>query len=193
MTDKKHGGKRSGAGRPATGQNETAVIRVDVVLVPIISEIKSRYRKTKSVEDLINVTTNQDGKLLAANEKLRIRCDKLSVANIEKNGEINLLKSQISELERVAALDGAVLDDFIAKRDGKQGAKQSSDNGGYDGNAKGFKAALVSILGNDNNVVSALRKKAYAVLNIQPMGNGKLKSDSERVAVYEWLKDKYGS
>jgi len=90
------------------------------VLVSVISEIKAKYRKTKSLDDLINVTTNQDGKLLAANEKLRIRCDKLSAANIEKNGEINLLKSQIAELERVSALDGAILDDFIAKRNGKQ-------------------------------------------------------------------------
>ena len=117
---KKHGGKLSGAGRPAAGKNETAVIRVDAVLVSVISEIKAKYRKTKSLDDLINVTTNQDGKLLAANEKLRIRCDKLSAANIEKNGEINLLKSQIAELERVSALDGAILDDFIAKRNGKQ-------------------------------------------------------------------------
>jgi len=64
-----HGGKRVGAGRKATGVNETKVIRVDTQLVTIVEELKRQFKETG------NVTFNQDGNLLQKIEELKQKLD----------------------------------------------------------------------------------------------------------------------
>lgn len=120
----------------------------------------------------------------------------MSTKTVTQGNEIRVLESQVIKLKSDAPIDGATIDRLRLELEksatntavNPKPVKAASGTNSYDGNAKGFKAALVSIVGNDNNRVSAERKRAYTELNIQPMGNGKLKSDDDRLAVYEWLK-----
>jgi len=59
MTTSNWGGKRAGAGRKQEKTNETRVIRVDEALIPIINDLKDRYKQGESLEILIEVTKNQ--------------------------------------------------------------------------------------------------------------------------------------
>ena len=54
------GGKRSNAGRPSSGVNKTIVVRIDAELGQIVQGIKDRFKETGSIDNLFNVTTNQD-------------------------------------------------------------------------------------------------------------------------------------
>lgn len=121
--------------------------------------------------------------------------------------ERDALLAQVKELERVAGITDAILDDKnteIARLKGKPANEKpellsnehsnalldiDSSKQGYDGNQKDFKDAITSIVGNDNNVITASRKRAYAALGIVPTGSGRLSSDAERLAIYEWLRD----
>lgn len=183
MTTKKHGGKRKGAGRPATGQKETVVVRIDSGLLQAVNDLKNGVTINQVV------TTNQDGvDYLAANKKLTKVNDELRAKNIKQGNDIRELETQVRELERVAALNRVILDDFIAKRDGKP----LSDNCSYDGNTKGFRIEVEQITGisqaNRSKFASKL-KSTYAATGITPQKNGRLSSDTERIAVVEWLRD----
>jgi len=59
MTTSNWGGKRTGAGRKQTKTNETRVIRVDEALIPIINNLKDRYKQGEALHSLIDVTRNQ--------------------------------------------------------------------------------------------------------------------------------------
>ena len=135
------------------------------------------------------VSLLHDNELLAANVKLTKVNDELRTKNIAQGKVIRELDGKIKELEDSTLIDKGTIDRLSLKESANKPnpAKANSNLHHYDGSAKEFKTKLVSILGGDNNVVSAERKKAYAALNIAPKANGQLESDADRLAVYEWL------
>ncbi len=181
---------------PAQANNNTANEEHNPVVVDDTENETPVVTTTQQSEQSYNATFEANKKLTdlkQANEKLVKKNDELRALNITKNNQIMELESEVMELKRVAALDCAILDDMRAERDklhndsGQKPVKVDLEPHSYDGNAKEFKTKLVAVVGRDNNVISAKRKKAYAALDIAPKANGQLKSDADRFAVYEWL------
>lgn len=203
MATKKHGGKRKGAGRPVTGRKETVVMRIDAGLLQAVNDLKN------------GVTANQDGAdYLAANEKLTKINDELRTKNIKQGSDNRSLSLKLEKLEdenakilEAAKIDGIVISKLHNKVEnleqqlqaicakGKHLESQERNQGthNYDGNQKDFNAEFakaVDISTGDKTKLSNKRKAVLAEIGIIPMKNGRLKSDSDRLAVYEWLKSK---
>ncbi|SMG67384.1 hypothetical protein BMETH_99315211628, partial [methanotrophic bacterial endosymbiont of Bathymodiolus sp.] len=146
IVNQKHGGKRKGAGRPATGRKETIVVRIDSGLLQAVNDLK------KGVTLNQVVTTNQDGAdYLAANEKLRIANDALRAKNIKQGNEIRELIAQVEKLTRDADIARATIDRLITEH-GSQNNKfkpttKPKVTHNYNGNTKGFRAEVERITG----------------------------------------------
>jgi len=202
MKDKKHGGKRNGAGRPAIGRKETVVVRIDVSLLQAVNNLKNGVTSNQAV------TSNQDKELTrlqGAVEELEIERaaikkqlkagadDRKALQELQK--ERNELFAQVQEQERVAALDASILNDMRAERDKllhgneQQPANIYSSKNSYDGNSKDFWNELAKILSKDRTRISSERKRACKAMGIQAKKNGQLSSDAERLKVYQWIKD----
>jgi hypothetical protein len=85
-----HGGKRTGAGRKPSGK-QTAVVRVDAELLPVIEQLK---------QGLINVTGNQAeiDRLLQVNEKLVFERDGALIERDKAKAESAHFRAIASEL-----------------------------------------------------------------------------------------------
>ena len=120
MTDNKHGGKRKGAGRPVTGKNETSVIRVDAALVPAINEIKAKYRKTQSLDNLINVTNNQEHINVTSIQVDELEKEIIYLKGLRTDKELHKehreLLLKVERLEVSALVDQATIDKLIAEK-----------------------------------------------------------------------------
>jgi len=68
ITDKTHGGKREGAGRPAIGQKETVVVRIDASLLQAVNDLKNGVADKKNINYLDdNEQSNEYIKFITAN------------------------------------------------------------------------------------------------------------------------------
>lgn len=86
-----HGGKRTGAGRKSSGK-QTAVIRVDAELLPVIEQLK---------QGLIDVTGNQEEveRLLQVNERLVFERDGAKVERDKAKAETAHFRALAAELK----------------------------------------------------------------------------------------------
>ena len=72
MTKSTRGGKRAGAGRPATGVSDTKVVRIDTALAPVVSAIKEHYSNNGTLDyiDVFrNIVTGNQTEITCAQER----------------------------------------------------------------------------------------------------------------------------
>ena len=101
------GGKRKNSGRKKEKiATNTVVIRINKNLLPIVQHIKERSKRGESVENLIQVTNNQDElkNLQSVSLKLVIARDKEHVKCVELEGKNRVLKSEKQTLKQEITL-----------------------------------------------------------------------------------------
>lgn len=122
------GGKRQGAGRKKSeNSKKTMVVRVDENLLHIIKIIKEKYKSGCEIDNLFNVTKNQELLQVQLKEQsdrnleVVLQIDKEHLQSVKLKSEVMSLKSTVrSHNKELEALKHKIYDCQALKKDGNR-------------------------------------------------------------------------